>query len=250
MYLLRLDDASEYMDIEKWNAIENLLDKYDIKPIVGIIPNNEDKAFVEKYARNFEFWDKARGWQVKGWEIALHGFNHVYSSNSGGINPVNYRSEFAGIPLEEQKIKISNGIKILNRNGLEAQIFFPPSHTFDMNTIKALKTESDIRIINDTVASDIYKEGEFYFIPQQSGHVKWLPFKVTTFCYHPNNISEEEVKRLESFIKKYRHKFISFKDLKLYNRKFSIYDRSLRKLYFSFRKIRNKLRGKSYGKTY
>lgn len=242
MYLLRLDDASEYMDIGKWEKVEEILDKYNIKPIVGIIPNNEDETFVDKYERNFDFWNKARMWKLKGWEIALHGFNHVYSSDSGGVNPVNYRSEFAGVPLEEQKMKISNGIKIFKENGLETQIFFSPSHTFDMNTIKALEIESHIRIINDTVANDIYKEGEFYFIPQQSGHVKWLPFKVTTFCYHPNNINEEEVKRLESFIRKNRHKFVTFKDLRLNNRKLGIYDRCLRKLYFSFRKIRNKLK--------
>lgn len=244
MYLLRLDDASEYMDINKWNHIENLLDKYDIKPIVGVIPNNEDEAFVKKYERDLKFWDKARQWQKKEWEIALHGFNHVYTSNSGGINPVNYRSEFAGISLEEQKVKISKGIRIFTENGLKVKIFFPPSHTFDLDTLEALKAESHIRIISDTVANDLYKEGEFYFIPQQCGNVKWMPFKVTTFCYHPNDISELEIEKLEKFIMKNRHNFVSSKDLLMINRDLTIYDRTLRKLYFAFRKVRKMLKGK------
>ena len=42
MYLVRLDDASEYMDIEKWKIVEGILDKYQIKPLVGIIPDNKD----------------------------------------------------------------------------------------------------------------------------------------------------------------------------------------------------------------
>lgn len=37
-YILRLDDAAERMDIVKWNRMEVLLDKYNIKPLVGVIP--------------------------------------------------------------------------------------------------------------------------------------------------------------------------------------------------------------------
>jgi hypothetical protein len=37
-YILRLDDASDYMDLEKWTRVESLVDKYGIKPIFGIIP--------------------------------------------------------------------------------------------------------------------------------------------------------------------------------------------------------------------
>ncbi|MBV1817957.1 DUF2334 domain-containing protein [Clostridium cochlearium] len=244
MYLIRLDDASEYMDIEKWNEIENMLEKYNMKPIVGIIPNNQDKDLVEKYKEDLEFWKKAKIWQAKGWAIALHGYNHVCLTNNGGINPVNLRSEFAGVSLEEQKIKISNGIKIFKEHGLDTEIFFAPSHTFDMNTIEALRVESDIRIISDTVANDMYKMDGFYFIPQQSGHVQSLPFKLTTFCYHPNIMSEQDFNELDDFIKKYRDKFGCFKELVFKDRKLNYYDKSLRKLYFSMRTIRNKLRGK------
>jgi len=201
MYLIRLDDASEYMDVGKWDKIERLLNKYNIKPIVGIIPNNQDKELVSKYKKDFGFWNKTKVWQSKGWTIALHGYSHVCLTNEGGINPVNLRSEFAAIPLEEQKIKISNGIKIFEEQGLDAKIFFAPSHTFDMNTLEALRTESDIRIISDTIANDIYIMRGFYFIPQQSGHVQSLPFRITTFCYHPNNMSENDFKILDNFIK-------------------------------------------------
>jgi hypothetical protein len=42
MYLVRLDDASEYMDDKKWKKIFDILSKYSIKPIIGVIPNNEE----------------------------------------------------------------------------------------------------------------------------------------------------------------------------------------------------------------
>jgi len=47
MYLIRLDDASEFMDIDKWTTMEILLDNYRIKPIVGVIPDNNDGDLVE-----------------------------------------------------------------------------------------------------------------------------------------------------------------------------------------------------------
>lgn len=241
MYIIRLDDASEYMDIEKWDKIEILLDKYNIKPIVGIIPNNQDKDLIGKYKKDLRFWNKANLWQAKEWSVALHGYNHICSTNNGGINPVNIRSEFAGISLADQKKKISNGIKIFNKHGLDTKIFFAPSHTFDLNTIEALRIESDIKIISDTIANDIYKLEGFYFIPQQSGHVQRLPFKVTTFCYHPNNMNEHDFEILDDFIKKNTEKFGSLNDIKLIERERSLYDKFLKLLYFSARKLRQKL---------
>jgi predicted deacetylase len=238
MYLIRLDDASEYMDVEKWAKVEELLDKYHIKPIVGIIPNNKDKELVNKYKFNPLFWETAREWQTKKWTIALHGYTHVYCSNSGGVNPVNFQSEFADIPLGKQKEKISNGIRIFKKHGLIARVFFAPSHTFDMNTLEALRQETDIRIISDTIANDIYKYDGFYFIPQQSGKVRKLPFKVTTFCYHPNTMKEEDFITLENFLIKYKREFGSFADLNFNGKNPSLYDKILRSVYFSYRKIR------------
>lgn len=192
MYLLRLDDASTYMDVEKWEEIENLLYKYDIKPIVTIIPKNEDSALVNKYKRDNDFWVKAIEWQSKGWTIALHGYTHICCSENGGLNPVNFRSEFAGVSFKIQLEKVEKGISVLISKGLEPVVFSAPSHTFDDNTIKALKLKSNIRIISDTIANDVYKLGDFYFVPQQSGKVRRLPFKVTTFCYHPNEMTKDD----------------------------------------------------------
>lgn len=244
MYLIRLDDASEYMDILKWNRIEDILDKYNIKPIVGIIPNNQDKSLLSKYNKNLAFWDRAKKWQEKRWVIALHGYTHVYSSNNGGINPVNSRSEFAGIPLKEQRMKIALGVKIFQENKLKTNIFFAPSHTFDMNTLEALRLESNIRVISDTVANDVYKVGDFYFIPQQSGNVRRLPFKITTFCYHPNTMSEQDFRKLEDFISKFKNKFGKFQEIRLVDRKPSLYDKALKQSYFFMRSVRNRLRGR------
>ena len=41
-YLIRLDDACPTMDSVKWEKMLNILDRYEVKPMVGIIPHNED----------------------------------------------------------------------------------------------------------------------------------------------------------------------------------------------------------------
>lgn len=232
-YIMRLDDACEKRNIKYWNRIEKILDNYGIKPLVGIIPHCED-PMMDEYPIDDGFKMRVKNWMDKNWVIALHGYNHVYSSNSGGINPVNYRSEFAGESLERQKEKIKKGVSILNDLGIKPQVFFAPSHTFDKNTITALKEESDIRIISDTIANDSYEKYGMTFVPQQSGRVRALPFKIVTFCYHPNTMNENDFSELENFLKKYQRKFISF-PLQRVSRHKNFVDCFLERLYFARR---------------
>ena len=242
MYLIRLDDASDYLDIEKWEKIEKLLDKYNIKPIVGIIPLNKDEKLINDNKKNINFWSKVKKWERKNWSIAMHGCTHVYATKKGGINPVNDRSEFAGLSLQEQEHKISVGLDVFKRNSVVPKIFFAPSHTFDLNTIEALRKQSEIRIISDTVANQTYKLDDFYYIPVQAGKVRRLPFKTVTFCYHPNNMKEQDFIELEIFIRKNRRRFGSVSELKLRNSGLTFYDKFLRFAYFGFRSIKLKIK--------
>lgn len=122
------------------------------------------KNFINKYPKNIYFWDKVSEWQNKGWTIALHGYTHVFETEEGGVNPVNKRSEFAGVNLDKQKQKISDGLKVFNNKGIKTQFFYAPAHTFDKNTLEALKSTSNIRVISDTIANDIYYKNGMYFI--------------------------------------------------------------------------------------
>ena len=231
MYLLRLDDASRYMNKSNWKKMEQLLDRYSIKPIIGIIPDNQDKELL-KYGEVEGFWELAKNWQDKGWIIALHGCTHVYETEDGGINPVNMRSEFAGLPLDSQKDKIRTGYSVLMNHEIHPDLFYAPSHTFDLNTLKALKEETDIRVISDTVANDVYYENDFFFIPQQSGSVRKLPFKTVTFCYHPNTMKDTDFDVLEDFLKQYGDRFDVVNINELKEKRKSFYDKALSKLYF------------------
>ena len=236
MYVIRLDDASDYNNLSNWNRMEKILNSYSIKPIVGVIPNNQDSSMVKVYKKNNDFWKKVKQWQKSGWIIAMHGYDHVYITDDGRINPIQKRSEFAGVSLKKQEDKIKNGIEIFKSNGIIPDVFFAPSHTFDENTLLALKKNSDIRIISDTIANNIYFENDFYFLPQQSGRVRKLPFKFVTFCYHPNTMCDSDFNELENFIKENRNKFNGLDIKNLTKRNKNILDKFLSLLYFARRK--------------
>lgn len=238
-YLIRLDDACPVMKKERWDTVELILDRYHITPLVGIVPHCEDEN-ISTDRPDKDFWLKARRWQDKNWAIALHGYNHVYSSDEGGINPLWNRSEFAGLPLDLQRKKIRDGLSVFKNYGICAKYFFAPSHTFDMNTLEALKEESSIRIISDTIALEPYKLGEFVFIPQFGGLCREIPFPGTfTFCLHPSTMNDEQFKNLENFLKLHTFEFISFSDIDISKlKKKSTMSRLFSFTYFTLRNFR------------
>ncbi len=237
-FLVRLDDACPQMDKLKWQRIENILDKYDIKPLVGVIPNNEDPQTCIDDADD-SFTDKAKRWQEKGWLIALHGYNHICGSADAGINPLWNRSEFAGLSLEEQKEKIREGYKVLKAWGLTPTYFFAPSHTYDENTLQAIEEETPIRLLSDTIALRPYKQDAFNIVPCQMGKFRNIPIPgYWTFCFHPNIMDKGAFAEFENFIKENRNHFISFDDIDLRKIGYkSVMDKFLSWGYFTMRKF-------------
>ena len=79
--LIRIDDIAENMNWELMEKCENLFDKYKIKPVLGIIPNNHDPELLN-WPKEKNFWQKVRSWQNKGWEISMHGYSHIYETET------------------------------------------------------------------------------------------------------------------------------------------------------------------------
>lgn len=243
-YLIRLDDACPTMDWGKWRRMERILDKYKVKPMVGIIPENNDPS-QRIYKPDCIFWVTVKTWERKGWTIALHGYDHCFISDKGlmGLNPIWARSEFAGISLEEQREKIRKGIEKFRSEGVLPQYFFAPAHTFDKNTLKALKEESDIRKISDTIALKPYKKDGFIFIPQVGGHCseKRIP-GLWTFCLHPSKMDDIDFCKTESFLKLHKNDMIGFDNIDFSNLSRKDFKSKIFSLvYFFRRKIKNRL---------
>lgn len=241
-YLLRLDDACDTMDKDKWERVEKILDKNNILPLVALIPNNNDNNMIKQIKiSNFE--DIIERWNKKGWRIGQHGYDHCYVNNCGGINPVNFRSEFAGLSLEKQLEKVQLGKKMLfEKYNLESDIFIAPSHTFDENTITALK-KSDIFKISDGKFLYPCKYKDVVFIPQQVGDFRKILFPgIWTFCYHPNEMQESDFIKFEKFLEKNKDRFITFNDIDLTNiKEITKFESLFSKVYFFLKKLKRKI---------
>lgn len=135
--LIRFDDICPTMDWHQWNRAEKLLQKYDIKPLLGVIPDCQDPELQIDPPR-LDFWKWVKDKQDEGYAIAMHGVYHLYKTKERGLVSNGYNSEFAGLSYEEQIEILLKGKEILKKHGVATDIFFAPSHSYDENTIKAL----------------------------------------------------------------------------------------------------------------
>ena len=211
-YMIRLDDACPTMKSEIWGAFEILLDDVGIKPIVGVIPDNQDRSLMIS-PFDTKFWTRIRCWRDKGWEIVMHGCHHVCHEipvGSKALLSLSKKSEFVGLPLSKQRELIAAGYAIMTRAGVRPRAFMAPIHTFDSLTLQALREITDIRIITDGHALTPFKKEEFTWIPQQLWHFREMPYGVWCICLHPNTMGWDEFHKLEKIIKKHKAKFIDF----------------------------------------
>ena len=214
-YIVRLDDSCETQDALKWKRMEELLDKFEIKPIVAVIPQNKDKKlFLNK--KNKSFWKLVKSWQDKNWTIGLHGHQHnlhkIKRKNS--IIPLCQYSEFAELSLKEQSQKIFEGYKIMEENDINPKLWISPKHTFDKNTIVALKNNTPLRIISDGFGLYPFVKNNIIYFPQQLWRAQKRIFGIWTICLHPNNFSNNDFVELEkNFSNEYfKNKFITIED--------------------------------------
>jgi predicted deacetylase len=215
-YLIRLDDANQFFDEKKWLRLELMFDELQIKPIVAVIPKNEDVTLKSKSC-NAGFWDIVRRWQSKGWSIALHGYEHQLHTidKNKSIFPFHNRSEFVGLSLTTQKRKIKQAINIFHDNEVFPTVWVAPAHSFDLTTLEALQSETEIRIVSDGIAIFPYHMKEFLFIPQQLWVVRRRLFGIWTICLHPETMQEQEFEDLYLRLShpKIRFNFVKVEDI-------------------------------------
>ena len=64
-FLIRLDDIAENMNWDMVEQVTNLFDKFGIKPVLGIIPNNKDAELLLYPKKNINFWKQVKIWKNK-----------------------------------------------------------------------------------------------------------------------------------------------------------------------------------------
>jgi predicted deacetylase len=225
-YLIRLDDACDTMDRRRWSLVEQVLDKHAVKPIVAVIPDNQDRSLMFE-PRNAAFWDKVRAWAQKDWSVAMHGYTHVmHPTQSKLVLPFYTRSEFAGLALEAQAQKIRAAWTLFLAHGVEPKIWVAPAHCFDLITLQAIHQETSIRVVSDGIAWDTYFEHDFHWVPQQLWSLSERKSGLWTVCLHPNTMDGSAIEALDSALGgKFRGRLTCFHDVDLRKRKKSILGR-------------------------
>tara|TARA_Y100001970_G_scaffold283311_1_gene398121 strand:+ start:372 stop:1145 length:774 start_codon:yes stop_codon:yes gene_type:complete len=208
--LIRLDDIAENMNWDLMEKSEILFDKYRIKPVLGVIPNNKDNELLS-YPRKNNFWELVRNWRDKGWQIAMHGYTHIYDRETKKKDYFGYggKTEFCGHSLKVQTEKIIAGLKKFENEKIEIKSFFAPNHTYDQNTFEALKS-SGINEVIDGYGLMPYEENEIKFIPQLFYKIYALPFGIQATQIHLNYWNKQDFNNFETFVEKNQKSFISY----------------------------------------
>lgn len=202
--LFRIDDISWDMNYENFSRIRDLFFQYDIRPIIGVIPHNEDPKLKEQAGAHGitpdRFWEEMRSLQREhGWAIALHGYNHVYVTGDCGMFKVKPRSEFAGLSYARQEEKIREGKAVLEENGLRIDAFMAPGHSLDWNTVKALK-ENGITAVTDGLTAYPYRKNGVLFLPQVLSWPRREACGIATACLHINGWKDPLFLNLETYL--------------------------------------------------
>jgi predicted deacetylase len=242
--IFRIDDVAHNMKWKIFVKIINLFKKYKIKPILGVIAYNKDKEFKKYPKCRFNFWKKIYYFQESGYEIAMHGYQHIYSSvsNKDYLNHGGF-TEFAGYSYRVQLQKLTKAKKIFNQNNIKVETFFAPNHTFDDNTIGALRN-INIKYIIDGYGIAPYSYKNLIFFPQLFYYLKILPFGFQTIQLHTNYFNKNDFVNLKNFLDINKKKITNFSHIKNNNVNFNIFHLITRilikKILVYLRSLRNK----------
>jgi len=209
-YFFRLDDIAPNMNWDNFNFLVSILKKHNIKPLLAVIPDNKDPKLLG-YSANPIFLGIINGLRQNGWVIGQHGYQHM-SKGDGGILGIHNSGEFGGLDFKFQELMITSGKEIIRTNLVNPEIFIAPRHSFDKNTIEALKI-NDFNYISDGIALYPFKKWGIVWLPQ----ILWRPrqwlFGMITVALHPNTMTGKDFNDLEEFIGKNIKKIGNFSEL-------------------------------------
>lgn len=208
---VRMDDITPDMNWENFYFFQELFKKANITPLLGIVPENRDEKLHCGQARE-DFYEVMKELEQAGYCFAMHGCYHLYTTKRGGRFPLNNYSEFAGLPYDQQKEMLSFGKETLKAHGIETDIFMAPAHSYDKNTLKALK-ELGFTRITDGFGNAPYRESGIVFYPISfllKNSLKRERGGLTTMVVHANTLTRADKERYERIFEEYGKNMISY----------------------------------------
>src|SRR5665213_388086 len=210
-YLLRIDDLCPTIHRARWQQLRLLIAEFGIRPILAVVPDNQDLE-LEVSPVDPRFWSEMRAMQATGSTIAIHGYRHLCTQCGKSLLGLHQYTEFAGLPMELQQTNIAAGLRILQGHGLDPRLWVAPRHSFDANTLRALRAEGIFHLSDGFACRPFFCDG-ITWIPQQC----WAPVSkrsgLWTICIHPNTASPQQIETLRQFLSQHAAQFVSFDDV-------------------------------------
>ncbi len=209
---VRMDDITPDMNWENFEFFRKLFRETGITPLLGVVPDSRDPKLTCGGARE-DFYDVIRALSDEGYSIAMHGFRHLYTTKKGGMFPLNRSSEFAGLPYEKQREMLLRGRRKLEGYGIRTDIFMAPSHSYDRNTLRALRETGFVKMTDGFGRRPYrYKGLTFYPISFVFSHSLRAKNGATTIVIHANTVTEAQKEWYARIFREYRDHMISYSE--------------------------------------
>lgn len=225
-YILRFDDVCPGMAWSRFLPLKDKLQKLDIKCVLGVVPECRDRSLKAEADRD-DFYDRVREWVAYGDAIAQHGTYHLYDTCCAGILGINKRSEFAGHNYRTQLDRLHTGKEILVKEGVWQPWFMAPAHSFDNNTLDALRFLG-FRALTDGYGFYPYLIRGLVMVPQIASFPLRISFGYQTICVHVNILLQDQITRLSEFVERKSGQFVDFKHVADMEGTDSLYSKWLR----------------------
>lgn len=211
--LVRLDDFTPHRHRGRWERVGEMLRGLGIRPLVAVVP---DDHYFGSGGSDETFWREVRAREADGWHIGLHGDTHEVVPIPRGANREIFfasKSEFVGLPVEDQLRKISKAWDTFAQHGVRPRVFIAPNHGFDANTVEAVRRHGMMRTISDGIALRPYSDRDLLWLPQLDWQVPLFRFGFRTVCLHPSTQDDREFERIRRQLTAVRASVVSVEEL-------------------------------------
>jgi hypothetical protein len=211
LFVLRFDDICPTMRWDIWAEIEPVLIKHNLKPILAVVPENQDPVLQPAPPVN-DFWQRVRRWQDLGWTIAMHGYQHLYVAPEGGLVTLRKKSEFASLPPAVQEEKLRRATEIFNREGIKSHVWIAPGNAFDETTVSLLPKFGIDTISAGWSWRPFVGPHDVTWVPCQLSIFRAVPAGVWTICYHHNSWTPSDFSDFVTGVDRYRPTTVSLRE--------------------------------------
>ena len=178
-FLVRFDDMCPTVNWPLWQQLEQVMIDEDVRPILAVVPDNLDPRCTKASATSDSGTWCAVGRRAVGHR--LHGYQHRYVNRNAGMVGLNHYSEFAGVPIDEQRDKLIRDWKFSSakvRSGMldRARTLVRRSHG---KAVSELGVNHDQRRLVAFPASR-RRIKNVVWVPQQLWKFRYVPFGVWT----------------------------------------------------------------------